>query len=514
MFKKIMAALLCLAILVSGCPTGAFAAENATEATGEESGMPFTLGQVGGYLAGNIETVKHLYADRRFTDPQGHGFAAERGNNLIAVLSGQHSTVIGESNVKNGPDRVIIRRRGNILIQDKYYSTAGRSVSAAFDEKTGMYRYLDGDGVPMKLEVPADQYDDAVVLMRKKIEQGLVPGVSDPDEAESIVRRGSLSYQQAVNLTKAGTLESLKYDAVNGVVTAGCAAGIGFAIDYACCMLNGMDAEAALANASRNGLKTGGVVFATYVISSQLARTGVANALAPTAEAIAKALGDDVCEAILLRSGINTAGMSSARLTANVAKILSRELIADGVLIVVLTGIDVVELFNGRISKEQLLKNLTVTIISIAAGTAGGVGGAALGSLIAPGAGTYIGAIVGSTVAGGAGGYISEAILSQYYESDAEQMFKIISDEFLGFCQEYLISEEEGGRLAQTLSALLTGDLLKDMYASEDRTAFARDLLEPLFAETAAARPEIDLPTESQMRQELKSSLEGIVFVH
>lgn len=127
-------------------------------------------------------------------------------------------------------------------------------------------------------------------------------------------------------------------------------------------------AEDALKNASLNELKTGGIVFATYVISSQLSRTGVANALVPTAEAIAKALGDDVCEAIVLKAGVQTAGMSS---TKAAAKIIAKELMVDGVMLVVLTGADVVELFRGRISEEELLKNLTVTIISIGVGTAG-----------------------------------------------------------------------------------------------------------------------------------------------
>lgn len=152
-------------------------------------------------------------------------------------------------------------------------------------------------------------------------------------------------------------------------------------------------AEDALKNASLNELKTGGIVFATYVISSQLSRTGVANALVPTAEAIAKALGDDVCEAIVLKAGVQTAGMSS---TKAAAKIIAKELMVDGVMLVVLTGADVVELFRGRISEEELLKNLTVTIISIGVGTAGGLSVWAAESLIAP-----------------------------YYESDAEEMFNM-----------------------------------------------------------------------------------------
>ena len=40
----------------------------------------------------------------------------------------------------------------------------------------------------MMLEVPSDQYDEAVELMKQKIGEGKVPGVSDPAEAENLVR--------------------------------------------------------------------------------------------------------------------------------------------------------------------------------------------------------------------------------------------------------------------------------------------------------------------------------------
>lgn len=347
--------------------------------------------------------------------------------------------------------------------------------------------------------------------MRTKIENGLVPGVTDPDEAANLVRKGNLSYKQAVNIAKAGTIDSLVYDAANGIITATCAAGISFVLDYACCILNGADPETALKNAGLNGLKTGGIVFATYVISSQLAKTGLTNVFVPTAEAIAKSLGKEVCDAIVLKTGVQTAGMSS---TKAVAQIISKELIADGVLLVVLTGVDVVELFRGRISKEELLKNLTVTIISIAVGTAGGYGGAALGTLIAPGAGTAIGSILGSVLGGGLSAWAAEALIAPFYESDAEEISEIISAEFTTLCGEYLINEEEGIRITENLSAALVGDVLKDMYASENRNEFARNLIEPLFIEEVNQREEIVIPTEEALRYEMKTSLQGVVFIH
>ena len=320
-----------------------------------------------------------------------------------------------------------------------------------------------------------------------------------------------MTYKQAKNIAKAGNIDSLAYDATNGVITASCAAGIGFVVDFACCMMNGTDVDDALKNAGLNGLKTGGIVFASYVISSQIAKTKVGKALVPTAEAIAKVLGDEVCEAIVKKAAVQTAGMSS---TKAAAQIIAKELIVDGVMLVVLTGVDVSEMFRGRISKDEMLKNLSVAVISVAVGTAGGYGGAALGTLLAPGVGTTIGTIVGSIAAGSLSVLAAEAIIAPYYESDAEEMFNIISEEFTVLCGDYLINEEECDRLVDSLDSVLIGDVLKDMYASDDRNKFASELIEPLFIEEVKTREKIITPTEEELRYSMKDNLKGIVFIH
>lgn len=512
--KRIITLLLCISLFAGIFPMEVYATTSTTSTLSVDSSLEQTnsLGQVNGYLAGNAITTTQLFNERLFSKPGGHGFAAEAGNNLIDKLHGVNASVVGGDNVANGPDRKIINRDGSVTwIQDKYYNSASRSVGASFDETTGLYRYMDGNGKPMKLEVPSDQFEDAITSMRKRIEDGRVPGVTDPDEATNIIKKGNLTFKQAQNLAEAGNIDSLTYDATNGVITASCAAGIGFVLDYICCKMNGANTEDALKSAGLNGLKTGGIVFASYVISSQLAKTGLTDALVPTAEAIARALGDDVCEAIVMKAAVQTAGMSS---TKAAAQIIAKELIVDGVMLVVLTGVDVSEMFRGRISKEEMLKNLTVAVISIAVGTAGGYGGAALGTLLAPGVGTTIGTVVGSIAAGSLSALAAEAIIAPYYESDAEEMFNIISEEFTVLCGDYLINEEEGNRLVDDLDSVLIGDVLKDMYASDNRNKFASDLIEPLFIEEVKTREKIITPTEEELRYSMKDNLKGIVFIH
>ena len=452
------------------------------------------IGELGGYLQGALQTIEKTYAERKFTAKQGHGFAAERANNLSDGLHGEKAAIIGDNNAKNGADRKILNRDGTTTyIQDKYYSTASGSVNAAFDSVTGEYRYLTSDGTAMWLKVP---------------------GVSDPSEAVNFVRQGKYTYKQAQNIVKAGNIDSLKYDATNGVITAASSFGISFALDFISCKMNGENFQDATKNAALNGLRTGGFVFATYVISSQLAKTGLKTALQPTTEAIAKSLGNGVSTAILNAFGENTSALTASQITAHVANILQNQIITSGVIVVALSVGDIMDLFHGRISKEQLLKNLVVTVASVAGTTAGGIAGGAVGSTLLPGVGTAVGTFVGGMAGGAASGYVSNALLSKIYAGDAQQMYDIISEQFQALSNDYLISEAEGKAITEKLQNSLSGDTLKEMYSSEDREAFAVNLMEPLFEEEVQTRAKIALPTEDDVRTEMKTSLQEIVYIH
>ena len=509
--KRILAGLILATFFINSSSIQAFAKES----NGYEEESPTTIGELGGYLEGNLKTVENLTIERKFTYEKGHGFSAERANNLSDVLKGRNATVVGDDNAKNGPDRKIVNRNGEVtLIQDKYYSTASKSVSAAFDEETGLYRYVDAEGKPMQLEVPADQYEKAVESMAKKIEAGKVPGVTDPNEASNIVRKGKVTYQQAVNITKAGNIDSLKYDAKNGMIVAAGAIGISFVLEYAICRYNGLENKEALKEASLNGLKTGGYVFATYVISSQLAKTGIPAAMAPMTDAIANNLGKGLSEAILQTYGVEAAGLSSSQIAGQISKLLQSQIITGGVIVVVLTAPDIVDLFRGRISKEQLLQNLCVTVVSVGGAYVGHIAGGAIGTLILPGGGTTAGAIVGGIAGGATAGFVSKWTLSKFFESDSDQMFEIISSKFETMCVDYLISQEEADDLVDDLKDKLTGSTLKDMYQSENREKFAEDLMKPLFESKVASREKIVVPTEEEVRAEMLTTMKGIVFVH
>lgn len=125
-----------------------------------------------GYHTSGMDSAAHNNEMVRIHGKQGHGFAAEQGNDLIDNLRGVDSKVVGNDNKKNGPDRMV----NGQYIQTKYYQSASQSVAAGFKNK--QYKYYDTNGKAMAIEVPKDQYEKAVELMRKRIKSGQVKGLS------------------------------------------------------------------------------------------------------------------------------------------------------------------------------------------------------------------------------------------------------------------------------------------------------------------------------------------------
>lgn len=465
----------------------------------------------------SIRTVNDVIAQSKFSQPTGHGFAAEQGNAFIDKIKGKNTFVVGDNNVKNGEDRIIINRDGSVIrIQDKYYKTAKDTINACFDENG--FRYIDGDGNLMQIEVPKDQYDDAILRMEQKIREGKVKGVTDPAEAKNIVRKGNLTYQQAKNLAEAGTVESLTYDAAHGIISAGGAFGISTLLNYAICRINGQDKETALKTSAIEGVRTGVGVFCTSVIAGQLTKAKIMNVFKPSTEALTKALGDDFSKALLKAYGQKVLAVEGESVAMSATK-QAAELLRSEVLVAVVTTVvfsvpDAIDVFRGRISKKQFVKNFAVTAVSIAAGGIGyGVGGF-VGNLIVPGVGTVPGGIIGSILFSTGGGVATDLIADYITEDDADEMYAILENEFAILCEDYMVNEEEAQNIADAFSGMLNEDMYKDMYQSEERESFIKEKMEPLFEKEVAKREKITMPSEEEMREALKEELRGVVYVH
>lgn len=59
-------------------------------------------------------------------------------------------------------------------------------------------------------------------------------------------------------------------------------------------------------------------------------------------------------------------------------------------------------------------------------------------------------------------------------------MIRIIEDNFKDLATDYLLNKKEVENIVESLGKKLSGDMLKDMFASDNKNLFAKKLLKPI----------------------------------
>jgi len=431
------------------------------------------------------------------TNNTGHGFAAEDANALSDVLYGRKVELTGKTRELNGADRIV----DGVQIQTKYCQSAKASIDSAFDN--GQYRYPD-----QVIEVPKDQYDQAVELMRKRIQDGQVPGVTDPARAQELVKEGSVTYRQAVNIAKAGNVDSILYDIKSRAVSTTFAFSLSFAITFVTLKAQGVDSKVALRSSLVVGLKVGGISLLSGVVTAQLLRTrligGVGKVVAKNAiDAMFKTqLGKRFI--IQYASAMNGQAMNEMAARNYTAKALRSNVVSGAVVTVLMTSPDIYRAAISRnVSWAQVSKNLVVNASGVAGGLAGAAGGAAggaaLGSII-PGVGSVVGAAVGGTLGGlgiGMGASTLSKVLMDYIVvDDAKQMVDRLPDLLEPLVNDFLLTEAEVMTFSKSVCDKIKPAFLRDMYKAQDKQAFVYESFEPLCEALVRQRAPVRLPSE------------------
>ena len=443
---------------------------------------------------------------------QGHGFGAEKLNNMFDTMTGKDAVIVGGDNAKNGADRLV----DGVNIQTKYCKTGSRCVNECFKDG-GELRYINPDGTPMQIEVPSDKYDDAIQSMEDKIRKGKVPNVTDPKEAKNIIKKGEFTYQQAVNVTKFGTIESLTYDAINGVKIAGTTMGISSVISFSIAIWNGDDFNKAIKSSIYSGLKVGGIAWAGSVLAAQLGRTGLEQALRGTTDYLVKSLGNKATQ--FLANGLRSSGkIYGAAAANNLSKILRGNVVTGIATTVVMSVPDFYRMFNGEMSGTQVFKNVTKTGAGVAGGVGGYMAGAAAGAAagsVVPIVGNIAGGIIGGLIGGFAGSSastkVAEIVLDEFIEDDAKEMMRIVENTFGTLSFDYLLNEEEAKQAINNFSKKDVPEILRNMFASSSREKYISNRLINIIEPIVEKRPKIKLPTNQEIIDNMGEVIEEMV---
>ena len=455
----------------------------------------------------NVEGVMFNAAYGADQTKTGHGIYAEEAGTILDRLSGEQATVVGRDNAKNGPDKIVDASP----IQCKYCKTAYSSVNSCFksDPSTGTktFRYYDLSGNAMKIEVPADQYSQAIEYMKSRISSGQVPGVSDPNMAYDIIRKGKLTYNQALNLAKAGTIESITFDVATGAVTCLSAFGISAVAAFAQVFWVTKDYKKAAKSALYTGLQVYGLSFAGGIIASQISRTSFASSINPLATEISKSLNPKLVQEIVnaFRALAGKKAIYGAAAQKSFAKFLGSTAITQGIMFVVFTLPDTYKAITGKISGSQYWKNMTslsASFLCSIAGTtaAGAVIGKTIGEKVDKKVGSAIGLGVG-VVCGALGGAGAKAIGNLLHEDDANITARLFNAVLLNQFIDYMLIPEEQDQIISVLNddekklRELQQSLLKSNHQEKDVVEY----LEPSIRKVIRKRHVIGVKEEAEM---------------
>ena len=473
-----------------------------------------------GLFASHIANELERTQVGKFHTKGGHGFAAEDANALADKVRLRKVDITGKNNSLNGPDRIV----DNIAIQTKYCQTPTQTVGSAFDSQTGLYRYKN-----QLLEVPCDQYEECLRLMREKISQGKVPGISDSGDAERIIKKGTVTYKQARNIARAGNIDSLVYDAKTQAISTSYVFATSFAIQFARGIWNGQSKEVALKEALNTSMGVSSASFITGIIASQILRTRMA-AMGTVAVrrmlkgATSTQLGKTTVEKLATVS-LGKAIYGAAALN-HVSKLLRSNIITSVVVTIVVLTPDLYRVMvSKRMSRKQFGKNLVVNVSGVVAGLLGWIAGSIVGGIIGsavPVIGTAmlgsIGGVIGAFVIGMPASLIVQYILDKFFTDDAKHMLYLANRALEEVAFDFLLISKEVDEFLGEVKKVLKTNWLRDMYqagamgdSDEKRQAFAYEAFEKKCQEIVAKRPKVFLPNPPQVGRQIDEIVKKVI---
>ena len=451
----------------------------------------------------NMESAAFNAAYGKDQTKTGHGIYAEEVGAVLDKLGGENSTVVGRDNAKNGPDKLV----NGSPVQCKFCKNAGSSIGNCFKKNpnTGQqeYRYFDiKSGKPMMVEVPADQYQKAVEEMEKRILNGQVPGVTDPEMAKELVRKSKLTYAQARNLAKAGTFESITYDATTGIINCTFAAGISSLVSFGITFWRTNDPKKARDAAVDTAINVFGPAVAANILSNQIARTGFSNVLIPASNKLVKQLGNKTVQRLINARRVLLGQKKIYGNAANksLAKALRGNVIVEGITFVVFSIPDTYRVATKKISGAQYTKNMISTAASFLgsmAGTyAGGMAAGAIGEKIGKKIDKRVGAVIGFAVGVGGSmlvGITVNKLTGLFREDDCIITARLFNAVIINMSIEYFMSEEEIDKLVTELDkdSKVLGKFQIEIRNADHQYYDIHKFLEPYFDKAIEGRKRI-----------------------
>lgn len=421
-------------------------------------------------IINSIENRNQIYNEVKnyMNGKQGHGYAAEYANITVDRIKShvkneaQNLDINTGRQMRDGADKIV----NGEYIQVKYTKNYENLHNSIFSD--GELRYKK-NGEPMKIEVPKDKYIEYVNELQKKVDSGecvLKAGYT----AKDIIIKGHITYDTSIKVAKAGTIEGLKYDMINGVQTSIDSATLSSIVAFANAVWNGRNLKEAAYMSFETEILTIGKSAAIFTTTMQLTRSNIAIPI----------INKDISNPILkissdITDNLKNSYISKTQFGKSLSTITEKALISNTITCVITLGPDIYKYFSGKISNKQLFKNTSII--------AGGLGGSIIFKSFGP-IGSIMGGIIGSIA--------TKEILDKYILDDAIEMFCILKEEFIDQVTLAYLNNEEFKLISDfTISNSELHLILENMYSKVDPRQFAREYVSECIIEIYKSRKKI-----------------------
>ena len=387
-------------------------------------------------------------------------------------------------------EQLLVSRKQRQVLHNVYCPTVEKTIAIC----EVAFKQFQNDQINY-LEVPFDQFDEV---------QAYFPN-------NNYIKKGAFTYLQVRHIVQSGNIHHLQMNEQGMITFTEESIGMSTAISFAQSKWNGAERKDAVENAVLTGLAVIGEEFAEEVIEQQIQLVNIAEHI-ELGSGVADAFKKNGAKVVVkkMAGGATKKAMYSSVAAKKAITLLNANVVTGAIVTGVMSSVDIVRTIKGKMSPAQLFKNISKTAASVAGSMIGLIIGGGIGLSI-PHVSTavislicgIIGLILGSVVTT----KIMKKLLDLIIKDDAVKMLDIFNAQLAKSTEHYLLNEHELHQVLHDFNEIYNmPEELRNMYASSDREAFAKELIEGELDRIVRMRMYLQVPTH----QELYETLERI----
>lgn len=324
-----------------------------------------------------------------------------------------------------------------------------------------------------------------------------------------IIKQGAFTYEQVRHILDAGNIHNLVIDERGCIDFKKEIIGMSTAISFAQSKWNGAERSTAVENAVLTGLTVIGEPFAEEIIEKQIDNLNIVDHI-ELDEGIASAVKKNGAKAVVKRmaSTATKKAMYSSVIAKKAITLLNANVVTGAIVTGVMSSVDIIRAIKNQMSPAQLFKNISKTAASVAGSIIGLIVGGGIGLSI-PNVSTtvisLIGGIIGLIIGSILTTTLVKKVLDLFIKDDAVKMLEIFNEELINLVEQYLLNEKELQLVLSDFNEMYNmQEEFRKMYATEDRVAYARTMIEKELNRIVRLRMYLQVPTNEELYEAIK----------